>query len=333
MALITPGCGECGLITSGTAQVLTNSVGQIFADFSAAASAFHEINYDLLDVEAEKFDDDFYVFRSQIKELERRLGSVVTQGFDDCTTVYGRFKLLDSFDVMLQRDVIMQEMEHKHAHLVSTFGSDLKVVMDIFRAHKDAPPIGRNMPPVAGAVLWIRGLKERIVDPYERFKTLHASPSMESEETKEVFKLHAQAMELFDVYETQQFGAWCEAIELVGQDKLKESLLKRYLDGGFDGRGKGLPLIRVNFDTALTKLLREVKYLKLLSLQIPQSAEAIYMRNEVFRQQIGNLDLLANIYNNILFTLMEVEKPMVQPKLDKIDEQLKKARHFRDERQ
>eukprot|EP01051_Picozoa_sp_SAG22_P001071 SAG22_NODE_38_length_26325_cov_107.302067_9_plen_131_part_00 len=49
------------------------------------------------------------------------------------------------------------------------------------------------------------------------------------------------------------------------------------------------------------------------------------MRNEVFRQQIGNLDLLANIYNNILFTLMAVERPMIQPKLDKIDEELKKA--------
>jgi hypothetical protein len=117
----------------------------------------------------------------------------------------------------------------------------------------------------------------------------------------------------------------CEAIESVGQDKLKQPLLQRYTDGGFDGRGKGLPLIRVNFDSALTKLLREVKYLKLLSLAVPQSAEAIYMKNEVFRQQIGNLELLANIYNNILFTLIDVEKPMVQPKLDKIDEQLTHA--------
>eukprot|EP01052_Picozoa_sp_SAG31_P009142 SAG31_NODE_475_length_15172_cov_4.834273_2_plen_742_part_00 len=40
---------------------------------------------------------------------------------------------------------------------------------------------------------------------------------------------------------------------------------------------------------------------------------------------IGNLDLLANIYNNILFTLMDVERPMMQAKLDKIDEELKKA--------
>ena len=38
-------------------------------------------------------------------------------------------------------------------------------VLEIFRALKEHPPIGRNMPPVAGAVLWIRGLKERIIDP------------------------------------------------------------------------------------------------------------------------------------------------------------------------
>ena len=306
-------------------KVLTTSVAQIFEDFKRAVSAFHGIEYDLLDVDADKFDDDFYVFRVTIKELERRLGSVVAQGFDDSTTVYGCFKVLDSFDVMLQREVIQQDLERKHVDLVQSFGADLKMVLEIFRALKDHPPIGRNMPPVAGAVNWIRGLKERISDPYERFKSLHANSVMESEETREIFKVHAQGMQLFEEYELKQFGAWCEAIESVGQDKLRQSLLVRYTDGGFDGRGKGLPLLRVNFDPALTKLLREVKYLKLLALDVPESAMGIYLKNEQFRTQIGNLDLLTNIYNNILFTMIDVEKPMIQPKLDKIDEELKKA--------
>ena len=88
-------------------------MAQIYHDFQAAISKFHQIEYNLADVEADKFDDDFYVFRVAIKELERRLGSVVTQGFDDCTTVYSCFKLLDSFDVMLTREVIMQDLEKK----------------------------------------------------------------------------------------------------------------------------------------------------------------------------------------------------------------------------
>ena len=34
-----------------------------------------------------RFDDDFYEFRCSIKELERRLGAVVSLAFDDCATV------------------------------------------------------------------------------------------------------------------------------------------------------------------------------------------------------------------------------------------------------
>lgn len=52
------------------------------------------------------FDDDFYEFRSKIKELERRLASVITQGFDDYDTIYGRLKLLDNFEGLLNRPII-----------------------------------------------------------------------------------------------------------------------------------------------------------------------------------------------------------------------------------
>ena len=37
----------------------------------------------MLDVEVKQFDEDFYTFRAEIKELERRLGSVRSQGFED----------------------------------------------------------------------------------------------------------------------------------------------------------------------------------------------------------------------------------------------------------
>jgi len=76
---------------------------------------------------------------------------------------------------MLEREVITQDLEKKHIDLVQRFGTDLRDVLEIFKTMKDHPMIGRNMPPVAGAVLWIRGLKERIRDPFDRFKTIHAS--------------------------------------------------------------------------------------------------------------------------------------------------------------
>jgi dynein heavy chain len=74
-----------------------------------------------MDVSAKQFDDDFYEFRCKIKELERRLASVLTQGFDDASTLTGRFKLLDSFDKLLERPIIQDELEKKHIVLLDFY--------------------------------------------------------------------------------------------------------------------------------------------------------------------------------------------------------------------
>jgi dynein heavy chain len=71
------------------------------------------VKYDIMDIEKRSFDDDFYTFRQRIKELERRLASVLTQGFDDSDTIIGKFKLLDSFDGLLHRPIIQDELEKK----------------------------------------------------------------------------------------------------------------------------------------------------------------------------------------------------------------------------
>ena len=60
--------------------------------------------------------------------LQRRLASILTQAFDDCATLYGRFKLLDSFDDLLERPIIQDEMERKQIALVQQYGADLKRV-------------------------------------------------------------------------------------------------------------------------------------------------------------------------------------------------------------
>tara|TARA_B110001450_G_C17398666_1_gene390724 strand:- start:252 stop:452 length:201 start_codon:yes stop_codon:yes gene_type:complete len=66
-----------------------------------------------MNIEMRAFDDDFYQFRQKIKELERRIASILTQGFDDSDTIIGKFKLLDAFDELLQRPIIQDELEKK----------------------------------------------------------------------------------------------------------------------------------------------------------------------------------------------------------------------------
>ena len=87
-------------------KTLTASVLQIFDEFMKAVEEFMTVGYDVMNIEKRQFDDDFYKFRCRIKELERRLASILTQGFDDCDTIIGKFKLLDSFEGLLNRPII-----------------------------------------------------------------------------------------------------------------------------------------------------------------------------------------------------------------------------------
>ena len=102
-------------------KTLTTSVRQIYADFQQSVSKFHSTEYNLLSVESKEFDDDFYEFRCSIKELERRLGSVISQSLDDCTTISMTFKLLDSFEGLLDREIIAHDLEEKRMMLLESY--------------------------------------------------------------------------------------------------------------------------------------------------------------------------------------------------------------------
>lgn len=111
-------------------------------------------------------------------------------------------------------------------------------------------------------------------------------------------------------YENQKTEEWGRDVEASSQAKLKLPLLIRDLDKS---------LLNVNFDPALVKLLREVKYFLLLGLTVPDSALEIYKQVETFRRWTGNLDLIVNMNNDVLLQLLPVEKPLVRPYLDKFD--------------
>ena len=298
-------------------KALTSNVVDIYNEFLQATAVFKNAEYDIMDVEEKNFDDDFYTFRCCINELERRLASVIVQAFDDSTTVIGCFKLFDSFEGLLEREIILSDLERKNTDLLNSYADDLRCVQEIFMEGREDPPIADNAPPHAGAVGWCRGLVERVEEPMTRLKGI-GKAVLESEEGKEVVRAHAAIMSSLREFEVMHIDNWCLEQNSTGAEKLKMNLLRREEDAPH-------PFLRVNFDPALICLLREVKYFLMLQIEVPESATKIYEKNETFRQQTGNLDIIVNTYNNMLETLLDVERPLLQAKLDDIDKFLAKG--------
>ncbi|GAX83887.1 hypothetical protein CEUSTIGMA_g11312.t1, partial [Chlamydomonas eustigma] len=302
-------------------KVLTNGVKAIHTDFQTAVEKFKGVEYDVMDTDAKQFDEDFFSFRVVVKELERRLAAIIIQAFDDCTTINMTFKLLESFEGLLDREVIAVDLEKKNADLLVTYAADLKDVQDLFHTYRDRPVVARNSAPHSGAAAWVRGLKERIEEPMSKLVSA-AKSAMDSDLGREIQKTYDNLIMAMDEYENKAFSVWSEQVALTSDEKLNQPLLVT-LDGPA-GPG-GAPRLGVNFDPDLVRLLRETKYFLLLKFEVPESALLIFQNSDQFRMLISSLELICSIYNRIQSSILPVEAPLVQQKLEAVELALKRG--------
>lgn len=298
-------------------KTLTNSIRQIHTDFQQAVEKFQNLDYDIMDIDKRQFDDDFYEFRSVIKDLERRLASIITQAFDDCSTVTDSFKLLDSFEGLLERELIQAEFEKKHIELVRAFGDELRTVQQLFSSQKNNPSISKNAPPHSGAVKWVMGLMDRIDEPMKKISGL-SEVVMQTEEAQEVQRLYESLRKTLVEYKEEKYNSWCRLVENHSEEKLKQNLLTKEQHGD-------QTLVRVNFDPELVMLLREVKYFFQLGVEVPEQAKKLFKRSETLRQQTSNLELIVRIYNNVLTTMLDVEHALVAQKVENAEHAFSKG--------
>jgi dynein heavy chain len=304
-------------------KTLTASVMQIYSEFTKAVETFTSVPYDIMDIEKREFDDDFYKFRQRIKELERRIASILTQGFDDSDTIIGKFKLLDSFKSLLNRPIIQDELEKKHITLLELYKQDLKTVGTLFMEGKalvdkadERSPIFKNLPPISGALSWTNGLLERIKEPMDKLSVLSQS-IQDREEFKDVQKLYASLCKNLKDYNMGKVTLWEKGVEETTEDQLNKFLLFREpTPKAAEG------FIRVNFDPVLVRILREVKYLLLMDIEVPERAQLLFKKVDVYRTQTGNLEIIANMYNEILSILLPVEKPLLAERIEKMNNSL-----------
>jgi len=304
-------------------KAMSAAIVTIEHEFTQAVETFMLVDYDIMDIEKKQFADDFFKFRQRIKELERRLASILTQSFDDCDTLVGKFKLLESFEGLLTREIIQDELEKKQITLLELYKQDLKIVGQIFQEGRilvdkldENSPVSNNMPPISGAINWTTGLYERIKDPMERLQGLSQS-LQDREEYKDVIKLFHSLRKNLDEFNASKIDEWERGVEENTADQLDKYLLVReeteLTEEGF---------IRVNFNPVLVRYLREVKYLQILDITVPERADSLFSKVETYRRWTGRLDLIVEMYNNIIATLLPVEKPLMMERIQKMNKAL-----------
>lgn len=61
-------------------------------------------------------------------------------------------------------------IDEKYQRILQNYGRDIEMVSRIYMKQKLDPPVGRNLPPVAGRIMWVRQLYSRIQGPMDLFQ-------------------------------------------------------------------------------------------------------------------------------------------------------------------
>ncbi|XP_077967769.1 dynein beta chain, ciliary-like [Styela clava] len=303
-------------------KAFSDQVVNIFEEFNALFKNISEMKYDPLDPTDNTFKTDLQNFKKRIDDMDRRLGAIVYQAFDDCPGTETAFKLLHMFGSLLQRPLIKQDVWSKYPILLGMFHKELddaKIIYDKQMEHHKKYgyySLNKNMPHVAGAIRWAQELKLRIQLPYNNFKLVQ-HPVMDSGEGKEMEMKYSQMMQLLKKYEESIYDDWSKQVDQKSEFNLNQPLISR---------NEETKLITINFDPQLVSVLREVKYLELRdSEEIPDVASKIFAQKESFRQYVANLDLTEQWYNKVKTTILDVEYPLIEGQLEGIDKQIAKA--------
>ncbi|KFW03432.1 Dynein heavy chain 9, axonemal, partial [Fulmarus glacialis] len=303
-------------------KALGQQVLDMYEEFQEAYKVFAERTYDCLELTNMEFEQDAFGFQQKVEDIDRRLGTVFILAFDDASDLEHAFKLLDMFGSLLERPVIAADAADKYSVLISMFNSALDHARLIYSRHIQeelklgSPTVHKNMPPVAGALGWARELRARIQVPFGHFRHI-THLCLDSAEGRRVIEKYEEMIRLLDRYQEKLYVDWSQTVSEKSQYNLTQPLIRQ------DPETK---LITVNFDPQLVSVLREVSYLSGSQMgAIPPTAAEIYSSKESYRQMVANLELMANRYNKVLKTVLEVEYPLIQGQLRDIDLKLKEA--------
>lgn len=99
-------------------ETLTQSIRNVVIDFKEAVGHLQHVPYDIMDINASRFDDDFYRYRSKVKDFELRLSNIINQAFDDQSNQIAQFKLLVSMEGLTERPIVKDAIDKKSSECV-----------------------------------------------------------------------------------------------------------------------------------------------------------------------------------------------------------------------
>ncbi|XP_049585235.1 dynein axonemal heavy chain 5 [Syngnathus scovelli] len=262
-------------------------------------------HYSFLDQRRTDFDVDYEEFCKSTTELHAQL-----MNFMDCTfnKIQNTEQALDMLKKFQRLGIPNLGIDEKYQHILKSYGRDIEMVSNLFMKQKQDPPIGRNLPPVSGRIMWARQLYSRIQGPMDLFQ--QHTGVLSTPEAKKIIRNYNRIAAVLLEYEILHHQSWMKTVE-DARPGLQASLLVRSKETGE---------LFVNFDPEIMKQIREANCMRRNNFEVPLFAALLQQKQDTLKMNFNNLQFMLSENARVRGKIQSAFEQLAMPHVTKVDE-------------
>uniref|UniRef100_A0A672U8C5 Dynein axonemal heavy chain 5 n=1 Tax=Strigops habroptila TaxID=2489341 RepID=A0A672U8C5_STRHB len=191
-------------------------------------------------------------------------------------------------------------IDDKYQKILQNYGHDIETVCKIYTRQKHDPPLARNLPPIAGKILWACHLFHKIEEPMESFQ--QHPDVLQTPEGKRVIRNYNRVAKVLVKFEVIYHREWLQGLEACLLVKAPET-------------GE----LFVNFDPEILTLIRETDCMAQMDLEIPPFASIIQQKRDCKNLSITLQKLLFQ-NSKLVLNLLFASKAGLELLLDRVND-------------
>ncbi|NWQ86048.1 DYH5 protein, partial [Burhinus bistriatus] len=278
----------------------------IITKYESIVDIMKKRHYDFLDQRKPDFDQDYEEFCKEINDLHDQLRIFMDITFENTLNTERALSMLKKFESRLQ--IPNLGIDEKYQKILQNYGHDIETVCKIYTRQKHDPPLARNLPPIAGKILWARHLFHRIEEPMESFQQHPAV--LQTPEGKHIIRNYNKVAKALVEFEVIYHKGWLQQVELTKRG-LQASLLVKAPETGE---------LFVNFDPQILTLIRETDCMAHMCLPVPPFASVIQQKRDWYKKIANNLHMMLAEYKRIKLKIQHPVEQLMAPRLANVDD-------------
>lgn len=235
------------------------------------------------------------LFDQEVLQLESQAIQFIDESFKTLRSAEGAFDMLLKFRHIRSRKAINQRMMHKFNEILTQYCKEVEAIDKLFENNKEHPPIEKNHPPIAGAIYWEKNLFHRIKHVMIRLRT--AEDLMATEEGEFAKNKYLFTAKKMKAYETELYENWKSDVEKKLHKHLNSKILIKLPEE--EALNQRIQYI-VNFNSELSEIINETKYLEQLGFNIPEYARNVALQEDKYKTYVDGLNITLKKYHHLL---------------------------------